>query len=47
LKLEDRIGSLKPGKKADIALYDGDPFEYTSHVLKVFINGIFVSDEAR
>lgn len=47
LKLEDRIGSLKPGKDADIALYDGDPFEYTSHVLKVFINGILVSDEAR
>lgn len=47
LKLEDRIGSLKPGKDADIVLYDGDPFEYTSHVLKVFINGILVSDEAR
>lgn len=47
LKLEGRIGSLKAGKDADITLYDADPFEYTSHVLKVFINGILVSDEAR
>lgn len=47
LKIEERVGSLKMGKDADIALYDGDPFEYTSHVIKVFIDGIVVSDEVR
>jgi imidazolonepropionase-like amidohydrolase len=47
LGVDHQVGSLKPGKDADIALYDGDPFEYTSHVLKVFIDGILVSDEAR
>ncbi len=33
LAIDDRVGSLAPGKDADIALFDGDPFEYTSHVL--------------
>lgn len=35
----DRVGSLEPGKDADLALFDGDPFEYTSHVLAVLVNG--------
>ena len=32
LGIADRVGSLEPGKDADLALFDGDPFEYTSHV---------------
>lgn len=47
LKIDDRVGSLKVGKDADIALYDGDPFEYTSHVIRVFIDGKIVSEEVR
>jgi imidazolonepropionase-like amidohydrolase len=39
LGVADRVGSLEPGKDADVALFDGDPFEYTSHVLAVFVNG--------
>lgn len=39
LGIQDRVGSLAPGKDADVALFDGDPFEYTSHVLGVFVNG--------
>ncbi len=39
LDIDDRVGSLAPGKDADIALFDGDPFEYTSHVLAVLVNG--------
>jgi len=35
----DRVGSLEPGKDADVVLYDGDPFEYTSHVTAVLVNG--------
>jgi len=39
LGVDDRVGSLAPGKDADIALFDGDPFEYTSHVLAVVTSG--------
>lgn len=47
LGVADRVGSLEAGKDADVALYDGDPFEYTSHCVGVVINGTIVSDEAR
>jgi len=39
LAIDDRVGSLAPGKDADIALFDGDPFEYTSHVVAVLTTG--------
>ncbi|MEE2704389.1 MAG: amidohydrolase family protein [Myxococcota bacterium] len=39
LGVEDRIGSLEPGKDADLVLYDGDPFEYSSHVERVLVGG--------
>lgn len=39
LGLADRVGSLEPGKEADIAMFDGDPFEYTSHVEAVLLGG--------
>ena len=29
LGIADRVGSLEVGKDGDVALYDGDPFEYT------------------
>lgn len=47
LGIADRVGSLEPGKDADLALYDGDPFEYTSHAIGVVINGRLVSDQAQ
>lgn len=39
LGIQDRVGSLTAGKDADVVFYDGDPFEYTSHVLGVIVNG--------
>jgi len=39
LGIADRVGSLEPGKDADLALYDGDPLEYTSHCLGVLVGG--------
>lgn len=44
LGIDDRVGSIEVGKDGDLALYDGDPFEYTSHALGTVINGIQVSD---
>ena len=42
--VEDRVGSLEVGKDGDVALFDGDPFEYTSHAVGVVIDGEVVSD---
>jgi len=39
LGIADRVGSLEKAKDADVVLYDGDPFEYTSHVTAVLVNG--------
>ncbi len=47
LKIDDRVGSLEVGKDGDVALYDGDPFEYTSHCIGVVINGDVVSEIKR
>jgi imidazolonepropionase-like amidohydrolase len=44
LGLDKRIGSLEKGKDGDVVLYDGDPFEYTTHVCKVIIDGKLVAD---
>ncbi len=44
LGIDKRVGSLEPGKDADAALYDGDPFEYMSHCIGVVLNGAVVSD---
>jgi imidazolonepropionase-like amidohydrolase len=47
LGIEKRVGSLEPGKDGDVALYDGDPFEYTSHCTGVVVNGKVVSEQIR
>jgi len=39
LGLEARLGSLEVGKDGDLALYDGDLFEYTSHCVGTVIEG--------
>ena len=47
LGIANRVGSLEAGKDGDIALFDGDPFEYTTHVIGVVINGQVVSQEIK
>jgi imidazolonepropionase-like amidohydrolase len=47
LGIENRVGSLEVGKDGDVALYDGDPFEYTSHCVGCVIQGRVVSDKIR
>jgi len=39
VNLDDRVGSIEPGKDADIVLMDGDPFEVLTTVEKVFVDG--------
>lgn len=43
LGIDKRVGSLEVGKDGDLALFDGDPFEYTSHCVGVVIDGEVVS----
>ncbi len=47
LGLEDRIGSIEVGKDGDVVVYDGPPFEYTTRVCAVVIEGEMVSEECR
>ena len=37
--IEDRVGSLKVGKDADIVVFSGHPFHYLTKTTAVFING--------
>lgn len=39
LGVADRVGSLAPGKDADIVVFDGDPLHYRTRVAKVFVAG--------
>ncbi|MGM0410262.1 MAG: amidohydrolase [Bacillota bacterium] len=44
LGVEDRVGSIKEGKDADLVLFDGDPLRLESEVKEVFINGELVNN---
>ena len=39
LGIAERVGSLEEGKDADLVLFDGNPFEFTSHVTAVIVGG--------
>jgi imidazolonepropionase-like amidohydrolase len=47
LRISDRVGTIEAGKDADIALFDGDPFEYTTHCTGAVIDGLVVSNDTR
>ncbi len=44
LDLQDRVGSLKPGKDADFIIMDGDPLSIYSKVLETWVEGRKVFD---
>ncbi len=45
--MDSRVGSLEVGKDGDVAMFDGDPFEFTSHAVGVVIEGEVVSRAVR
>lgn len=47
LGVAHRVGSLEVGKDGDLVLFDGDPFEFTSRVCGVLIQGEIVSETCR
>ncbi|HEY1186635.1 MAG TPA: amidohydrolase family protein, partial [Gemmata sp.] len=46
LGIEKEYGSIEVGKVADLVLYDGDPFEHTTHVTHTIMRGKVVYDRA-
>ena len=44
LGVADRVGSLEPGKDADLVIFNGDPLAYQTRVDKVLINGAVISE---
>ena len=47
LGIDDQTGSLEVGKRADLAVFDGDPFEYSTHACAVLVGGEVVSESCR
>ncbi len=46
LNVDDRIGSIDVGKDADLVILTGEPFDFTSRVEKVIVNGRIVFERA-
>ncbi|MDR3511357.1 MAG: amidohydrolase [Caulobacteraceae bacterium] len=46
LGLDGQIGSLEPGKDADVVIWSGDPFSVYSKADQVFIDGALVFDRS-
>lgn len=45
--VSDRVGSLEVGKDADIAVFDGHPFDFRTHCVLTLINGAVVHDKRK
>jgi imidazolonepropionase-like amidohydrolase len=43
----DRVGSLAPGKVADVVIWSGDPLEFASQAERVFVSGRELSQPSR
>jgi imidazolonepropionase-like amidohydrolase len=47
LGVADRVGSLEPGKAANLVIARGDPLEIRTEITHVFINGRSVGLDTR
>ncbi len=45
--VDDRIGSIEPGKEADLVIWPGDPLELANYPEMVYIRGVAVPMESR
>jgi len=45
--LGDRIGSLQPGRDANVVVWSGDPFEFSTQVEHVFVRGREAKEPSR
>ena len=43
----DRVGSLTPGHEANVVIWSGDPFEFTSRAEHVWVRGIESNEKTR
>jgi imidazolonepropionase-like amidohydrolase len=39
LKIDDRVGSIEPGKDGDLVIFNGHPFQEAGRVLRVVVDG--------
>ena len=46
LKLDHRIGSIEPGKDADLVLWSADPLSIDARALRTYVDGALYYDEA-
>ncbi|MBX7081577.1 MAG: amidohydrolase [Nannocystaceae bacterium] len=47
LGIEQTVGTLEPGKQADLVVWDGDPFSVYTKAQQVYIEGALVFDRSR
>ncbi len=47
LGLQDRLGSIEPGKDAHLVVFSGDPLDFNSVVEQVFIDGILAYEREK
>jgi imidazolonepropionase-like amidohydrolase len=47
LGIQDQVGTLEPGKRADVVVWDRDPFSVYAHAEQVFVDGALRYDRAR
>ena len=45
--VSDRVGSLRPGREANVVVWSGDPFEFSTRAEDVFIRGERVTGKSR
>jgi imidazolonepropionase-like amidohydrolase len=45
--VQDRVGSLAPGREANVVIWSGDPFEFTTRAEHVWVRGIERNEKTR
>jgi imidazolonepropionase-like amidohydrolase len=45
--IADRVGSLQAGRDANLVIWSGDPFEFSTRAEHVFVRGREISEPSR